>query len=128
MASIFCYGTLELEGVVKRLISRLPYGEPARLDNYVRWCIRDTDFPAIVPRKKADVNGTLYRNLSPKEVQIFDEYEGQLYKRVQVWVETEKGKTEHAWVYVLKSQHYDLLLEQPWEVENYLRFKSGMRA
>ncbi|MCW8885733.1 MAG: gamma-glutamylcyclotransferase [Motiliproteus sp.] len=128
MATLFCYGTLALPGVVKRLIGRVPDGVQAKLENYVCRCIRDTDFPALVPRKKSEVTGTLYRNLSPQEIRILDDYEGQMYKRQQVWVELDQGKTEHSWVYVLRSQYYSKVLEQPWDVEKYLRFSLEKRA
>ncbi len=124
MAALFCYGTLEIESVITRLIGRVPQKQPAILENFVRYLIKNSDFPAIIPSKNGEVVGTLYLSLTPKEIRILDEYEGNLYSRQQLWVTTDIGRLEHSWAFVLKPQYQHHLSDQLWDVEKYLSFKS----
>ena len=124
MATLFCYGTLEFETVITRLIGHVPESEPAILENFARYRIIDTDFPGIKPKTGKQVKGTLYKNLSPKEIKILDEYEGSSFSREQTWIRTGEGRLERCWVYVIKTELRNILTDEPWNPAQYFAIRN----
>ncbi|OMH32806.1 gamma-glutamylcyclotransferase family protein [Motiliproteus sp. MSK22-1] len=124
MATLFCYGTLEFETVITRLIGYAPDAEPAVLENFARYRIADTDFPGIKPKRGEQIQGSLYKNLSPKEIKILDEYEGSSFSREQTWIRTREGRLERCWVYVVKAELRRTLTDEPWNPAQYFNIRS----
>jgi hypothetical protein len=88
MATVFVYGTLMAPEVLTELIDRVPRHAPARLRGHRRHALQGQVFPAAVPAAAADaVEGLLLFGLTPREEEVFDEFEGEEYTRVHVTVE-----------------------------------------
>lgn len=116
---VFAYGTLIFPEVARTLAPDLPDACPAELSGYVRAeaTLRETaNFPFVEPLSRdsrADspdpVDGVLYRDLSLRQLEIFDwfEDEGTLYhrrstNRLQVAEDgTWRPFAEPVWLYVL---------------------------
>ena len=70
------------------LIDRVPRHAPARLRGHRCHALQDQVFPATVAATAADaVEGLLLFGLTPREEEVFDEFEGEEYARVHVSVE-----------------------------------------
>ncbi|RZC71915.1 hypothetical protein C5167_035079 [Papaver somniferum] len=55
--SVFVYGSLLADDVVKALLNRVPQNSPAILDNFKRFSIEGRIYPAILPVENAQVTG-----------------------------------------------------------------------
>lgn len=102
MENLFAYGTLRDEDVQETIFGRKLTGTPDILLGYAIKKIHIeeefgmAEYPIIVATQNpADsINGILYQ-LSDKEIQLADIYEGKHYKRIQV----ELHSNEVVWVY-----------------------------
>ena len=113
--NLFAYGTLMDPFLMEDLCGLLPRRVPARLRGYSRWCLKDRDYPAIVPDQAGSIDGVLYLGLPQSAWKRLDEYEGRLYERIPVEVLPAQGSSPvPAWTYVLKKRFRSLILRHPW--------------
>mmetsp|Transcript_49270 Transcript_49270/g.73480 ORF Transcript_49270/g.73480 Transcript_49270/m.73480 type:complete len:167 (+) Transcript_49270:74-574(+) len=90
--SVFVYGTLCSPKVLEALIDRVPPEMmAAELKGYRRHPVVEQVFPGMIPAKTdgmALVNGVLLQDLSNKEMDVLDWFEGKEYERqpVEVYV------------------------------------------
>jgi len=71
--TIFVYGTLMADEVLKLLLKRVPPSKPATLRAHRRHSIKGQVFPAIVPAEGgASVRGKVLLQLTRKELEILD--------------------------------------------------------
>ena len=82
------YGSLQDPAVQAHLIGRTLDAEPAVLPGYRSHT--DETYPVALPEDGASVDGQLLR-VTPEELTILDEYEGDAYERVRA---TLKNGTE----------------------------------
>jgi len=96
MHSIFAYGTLLLAGVQETVIGRQVAGKPDRLVGYRKSTVRDgdTSYPNIVTADGEFIEGYVLE-VSQEELARVDMYEGGLYTRAKVTLES----GAEAWVY-----------------------------
>lgn len=99
--NLFCYGTLEFENVIKRIIGRVPSRVSAQLIGFERKHLVGVPYPAIVRRKDGQVTGSLYRTINKRELRLLDGYEGAMYIRRRVVVRLAGARPVVAWTYVL---------------------------
>lgn len=118
--NLFAYGTLTCPAIMTELCGSLPGHEPALLRHYVRRTLREEDFPGIVPAPSGTVPGILYRELPADAWHALDRFEGDLYRRARVVVETEGGELEAA-AYVMKPHYRHRVGESDWDAESFLR-------
>jgi gamma-glutamylcyclotransferase (GGCT)/AIG2-like uncharacterized protein YtfP len=106
--NVFCYGTLEFDAVMQKITGTAFPAEPATLIDYVRYMVKGAPYPAIIHEPGAVTEGTLFRGLNTKQMQMMDEYEGSLYDRIESEVLASKGELIVAQIYVvpLSRQHY----------------------
>ena len=62
--SVFVYGTLLSDEIVKSLLRRMPACKPAVLHGFKRMRLKDRAFPAIVPSDKDRVVGKVSKSLA----------------------------------------------------------------
>ena len=98
---LFCYGTLMVPEVWRRVAGRPRPGRAARLPGYVRCRIAGTPWPAMVARSGAVTEGLLRSGVTVAELRRLDAWEGRLYRRVRVEVETGPGGRWPAWAYII---------------------------
>jgi gamma-glutamylcyclotransferase (GGCT)/AIG2-like uncharacterized protein YtfP len=116
---MFAYGTLLVPDIIARLLGRVPPSEEAVLFGYRRTLLRHEPFPAVFPQLGASVSGRCYRGLGPRDVELLDDYEGELYRRVTVEVVV-GGRTEQTECYVIAPGSEHLLSERDWDLDAFL--------
>ncbi|XP_040247950.2 AIG2-like protein D isoform X3 [Aegilops tauschii subsp. strangulata] len=96
--SVFVYGTLMAEEVVRVLLGRVPPSSPALLPNqYVRACalrstppgrlsIRGRVYPAILPVDGSKVPGKVWQGITDRELDVLDIFEDEEYVRETVGI------------------------------------------
>lgn len=126
---LFAYGTLTFPEVWQRIAVCEVISEPARLNGFAIYRVRDAVFPGIVRAREADVvRGVLYRELDEETLFELDMYESDFYQRESVWVTTEKDEVVECQSYVVPQNRRQLLTDEPWdakwfaehELKNYL--------
>ncbi|KAI3967889.1 hypothetical protein MKX01_027072, partial [Papaver californicum] len=55
--SVFVYGSLLADDVVRVLLNRVPRNSPAILDNFKRFSVKGCVYPAILPVENTKVTG-----------------------------------------------------------------------
>ena len=119
--SLFTYGTLMIPQIICMLIRREISGEEAVLSGYRRGLIRNETYPGIIADPGHNVTGILYRQLSPDDLAILDQYEGEMYILKPVTVKLNYRK-EHTVTYILHSSFEQLLTEEDWDSEYFRKY------
>ncbi len=102
MENLFAYGTLKDKEIQEQIFGRILKGSPDQLIGYT---IKDIqieeefgiiNYPIILETKNAaeSISGICYQ-LSERELELADTYEGMHYKRIEVQLES----NETAWTY-----------------------------
>lgn len=105
MEKLFAYGTLKDKDIQEDIFGRILNGVPETLMGYVvKEILIEEEFgmepyPIIAPTQNNDdtIEGIVY-DLTEKELQLADTYEGSHYKRVEVQLQSK----EVAWAYSAK--------------------------
>lgn len=105
MEKLFAYGSLRKKDIQETIFGRILKGTPDKLIGYTVQEINIEEefgivqYPIIVATQNSTdcIDGIFYE-LSPKEIQLADQYEGMHYKRIQV----ELKSNEIVWVYTAK--------------------------
>ncbi len=97
---LFVYGTLQLPELVEKIAGQQFPAQAARLKGYRCGLIERADFPGILPCEDSTVEGLLLNGLNSGHLIKLDQYEGELYQRIKVPVETGTDQC-HAWVYCI---------------------------
>ncbi len=118
---MFTYGSLEFPAVLRAVIGRVPASEPAVLEGFARFRVRDASYPGIVAAPGARTEGTLWRGLDADALSALDRFEGALYERLRLPVRTRAGATVQAHVYVVRAARRDVLGPEPWDKERFER-------
>jgi gamma-glutamylcyclotransferase (GGCT)/AIG2-like uncharacterized protein YtfP len=96
---LFVYGTLLAPEVMRRVCGRVPPATSATLPGFARGGINGEPYPAIVRSQGSCVQGLLYTRVTPPMLTRLDRYEGGLYRRCVVEVDTRDGAClAHAYV------------------------------
>ena len=118
---LFCYGTLCIADIMRRVSGSLPVSVPATLANYACYALVGLAYPGIIPRQGARVSGVLYQGLHRTQLARLDAYEGAQYRRVLVWVIGGNGQHVQTWTYVLQPRYYHRLSGATWSLEQFRR-------
>lgn len=115
---LFCYGTLMVEAVFSCITSvAKPVALPATLTGFERRALSGKAYPGIRKSPAGAVQGVIYR--TPKLVlPALDRYEGDMYFREAVTVQTEHG-AEQAWCYILRPRYCHLMLKSDWSLQTF---------
>jgi gamma-glutamylcyclotransferase (GGCT)/AIG2-like uncharacterized protein YtfP len=117
---LFVYGTLMVPEVMGSVSGRRPAGESARLQGYRRRRLRGEVYPGIVPAPDERVDGLVYRDLDHAAMARLDMFEGEMYRREPVEIETTDGRRSRAETYVIRPEFSDQLSSLPWTMEGFL--------
>ncbi|MCB1774002.1 MAG: gamma-glutamylcyclotransferase [Gammaproteobacteria bacterium] len=120
MTGLFVYGSLMAPDIMQRASGHTGTAMPARLDGYFRGTIVDETYPGIVPAEGESVSGLFYPDLGPSAVRRLDEFEGEMYERVAVEVDTAGGRIA-AQAYVVRAVFRHLLTRAPWTFDAFMR-------
>ena len=102
MENLFAYGTLKDKEIQERIFGRILKGTPDQLIGYVIKDIQIEEefgiiqYPIITETQNIaeSISGICYQ-LSQRELELADTYEGMHYKRIEVRLES----NEMAWTY-----------------------------
>jgi gamma-glutamylcyclotransferase (GGCT)/AIG2-like uncharacterized protein YtfP len=122
---VFAYGTLQIPEVMRAVTQGEFPAEPARLQGYARYRLAGRSFPGLRREPGAETLGILYRQIDARALRRLDEFEDDFYRRETLAVITESGAAVPAEVYVVPPEHYALLVERPWDLEEFRR--DGLR-
>ncbi|MEU8824606.1 gamma-glutamylcyclotransferase family protein [Streptomyces sp. NPDC048636] len=78
--TLFVYGTLQFEGVLTRLLGRLPRSSPATAPGWRAAALERRVYPGLVPAPGSTAPGVLLTDLSPTEWKILDAFEDDEYE------------------------------------------------
>ncbi len=112
---LFAYGTLMNKETMLKISGCTPECMSAVLHGFKRLCIKGAAYPGIVPSGSDRVEGLIYFDLPASAWKRLDEYEGSIYERQSVQVETGSSRLVQASAYVVKREFYHLLEDRPWK-------------
>ncbi|HZO08828.1 MAG TPA: gamma-glutamylcyclotransferase family protein [Myxococcota bacterium] len=116
---IFAYGTLEIPELVIAITGRRFRAEAAALPGFARSMVRDATYPGIAPEPGARTEGTLYHGVDAASLAALDRFEGDLYERCALGVETAAGGRCTACVWVVRASRLHVLTGTPWDRERF---------
>ena len=117
----FAYGTLMIPNVMHAVTGRSFTAKEARLRDYARFRIKDAVYPGIVQAPRAVTFGMVYFDLDCLALKRLDGFEGSLYRRIKVCVETKSGEFIDAETYVVKPACNHRMTSTPWDLEEFER-------
>ena len=91
--------------------------EPAIARDCARLAITGVDYPGMVARPGASVNGVLYFDVEVDDIAALDAFEGAEYRRLPLQVTTTSGATPVAQGYLYLPTRN--LSESPWRPETF---------
>ncbi|CAA7033072.1 unnamed protein product [Microthlaspi erraticum] len=86
MHSVFVYGSLMADDVVRLLLKRVPHTASAILPDFHRFSIKGRVYPTILPAEADKVSGKVLFGITDDELYILDEFEDIEYTRENVQV------------------------------------------
>ncbi len=123
--NLFTYGSLTIPSVMVAVTGQKFRAEGACLRDYVRFKVKGESYPGIIDQKGALTSGIVHLGVDALSLKRLDEFEGNVYERVSVRVESDQGGSLTAEAYVIKREHRNLLSSEPWDLEafekNHLR-------
>lgn len=125
LINVFAYGTLQIPEVMRAVSGGDYPARPARLDGYARFSLAGRSFPGLRLQPGAATDGLLYGGIDAEALRRLDEFEDDFYRRETLSVVTEAGERLAAEVYVVPPEHYGLLIEEPWDLEEFRRTGLG---
>ena len=90
------------------------------LNGYRRSPVRGQVYPALLRDEAASVEGILYLDLDDQAWTRLDHFEGAMYQRENVEVETVTGDRLPATTYVIRPEHDELLDQGEWSFAEFL--------
>ena len=118
---LFSYGTLQLPEVMRAVIGQTYPGVNARLPGYALYRVKDAVYPGIIESPDDETSGILYRGMNDEDLKVLDLFEGELYERRLVQVNTEDGKSYDAWVYVISLKNKSYLTQETWHLKIFIK-------
>ncbi|SHF16573.1 Uncharacterized conserved protein YtfP, gamma-glutamylcyclotransferase (GGCT)/AIG2-like family [Desulfacinum infernum DSM 9756] len=121
MDHLFAYGTLMCEDIMEEVAGCRLTSEPGILRGYRRRRVKGQLYPGIAPEAGQAVEGVVYRHVPDSAWLRLDRFEGPMYVRRLVEVESTDGRRERAFAYVVRHSFLDRLGEEDWDFATFLR-------
>ena len=106
--------------VMKAVTGQHFTGKKAKLDNWVRYRVRQSEYPGILPQADAQVPGMVFFAIDPETLSKLDEFEGEKYERVEVDVTLEDGTKQRVQVFAIRREYRHMLSQEPWEFDRFI--------
>lgn len=120
--NLFAYGTLTFPAIWRRVVGREWTSEPASVAGYAVFRVADGVYPVMVEAGADDVvRGLVFRNVDAATLQVLDEYESDLYDRIEVRAQIADGEFIGCHAYVLPERNYAHASGEPWSAEAFER-------
>jgi gamma-glutamylcyclotransferase (GGCT)/AIG2-like uncharacterized protein YtfP len=115
--AFFAYGTLMCADILAGVAGPPGPGRAARLYGYERRLVRGQVYPGILPGIGGVVQGVLYPAIPVAGWDRLDRFEGAMYCRRSVEVQSEGGCWHRAQTYVVRPDCAARLSVEPWSLE-----------
>lgn len=119
-STLFTYGTLEVAEIMEMVTGTKFPSEPAVLDGFARFLLRNRSCPGVVAAVGGITVGTLYMGLDARALALLDEFEDEWYERRPVRVRTEGGAMVSTHAYVIPEHYRHVVSTEPWDREAFL--------
>ena len=119
---LFAYGTLMFAKIWTRIVGREYRKQRAKVAGFTAYKARGEVFPVMVrsePEKTVD--GVVYFDVDYEDVALLDEFESDLYERVQVDAALEDGTSARCEAYLLPQRHRHLASPEWWDADWFER-------
>jgi gamma-glutamylcyclotransferase (GGCT)/AIG2-like uncharacterized protein YtfP len=117
--NIFAYGTLWIHDVMYAVTAREFRFKNAILRGYARFTVKGESYPGIIPVTDAVTEGIIYFDVDELSLERLDAFEGDLYQRKPVRVETKEREIQDAEAYVVKPKFRDHLSSSDWNMKEF---------
>ncbi len=122
MQDLFAYGTLMCADIMRAVSGcPVPAGRAGLLRGHCRLCVRGEQYPGLVPRPGASVEGIVYPAVPAAAWARLDRFEGDLYVRSSVVVELADATRLRVQTYLVRPGLSGCLEERVWDLEHFLR-------
>jgi len=118
MKNIFVYGSLMFEPVWNRVVTGKYSKIRGQLFGYARFGIKGEHYPALI-EQSGTVDGVIWMDVSAADIKKLDSFEGEYYRRSQVFVADSHDRCLDCDTYVIADNYRDLLEDQPWDAEHF---------
>lgn len=119
--NVFTYGSLMFDEVWLHVVGRAGPSVTACLRGFEAWKISGESFPGLTPADGHQVTGRVWLAVTPAELARLDAFESGIYDRERVSVTASDGPTLDCWTYVVRGDCRSLLLNEPWDREEFRR-------
>ncbi|MBE0494978.1 MAG: gamma-glutamylcyclotransferase [Campylobacterales bacterium] len=120
MVNVFTYGSLMFPQVWSRVVQGEYESIRGTLHGFRRRCLKKETYPVAFEGAPSErVLGEVYLNVNEDDIKRLDAFEGEYYLRKTEDIVLDNGKIVRASVYVLKSDFYQLVDDNPWDVEHF---------
>lgn len=117
--SLFTYGTLMCQDIMRLVTGFIPESVPARLEGYSRHALKKRVYPALLPAPRIATAGIVYTGIDAAAFVKLDNYEGDMYSRCRVSVHC-NHRLITAFTYVLKPELHHLAEPHDWDYDHFL--------
>lgn len=119
MPHLFAYGTLQLPEVFAAVTGQSKIGQPARIEGYARYRLKDLSYPGLVAETGTFTDGILYPDLDAEVWVRLDRFEDVFYRRETLKASTSERGEVAAEVYVVPSTQLGLIDPRAWSPEEF---------
>ena len=119
MPHLFAYGSLQLPEVFAAVTAQRKIGQPARIEGYARYRLKDLSYPGLVAESGAFTDGILYPDLGAEVWARLDRFEDVFYRRETLKVSARELGEVSAEVYVVPSMELGLIDRRSWSLEEF---------
>jgi gamma-glutamylcyclotransferase (GGCT)/AIG2-like uncharacterized protein YtfP len=117
---IFTYGSLMFQEVWTRVVRGDYRCRPATLPGYQRKAVKKEVYPVALRGRAEDrIDGVVYFDVEPDDVDRLDVFEGIYYRRLVEVVFLSSDTTIEAGVYVLHPDFRSIIAEKEWDAEQF---------
>jgi gamma-glutamylcyclotransferase (GGCT)/AIG2-like uncharacterized protein YtfP len=110
-----------IPSVMHAVTARHFRSQKAILRDYARFRVKGESYPGIIPVTDAITEGIVYFNVNEFSLERLDTFEGDLYERTRIRVETEKKEILNAQAYVIRSKYLGYLSRKAWDVKEFIK-------
>ena len=125
MTNVFAYGTLQFPQVVHAVTGRHFDTCPGRLEGYARYRLTTVDYPGVIPESGAITEGAILLDVDSHSLRRINDYEGRLYRFIELPVVLPNGCVIDAGVYVIAHRYRRRIIKQTWSSAYFQEYCLG---
>ena len=114
---VFTYGSLMFPQIWQRVVCGGYRFAPAVAAGFSRHKILGETYPGMIAQADCAVDGIVYFDVAPHDLEALDSFEGVEYRREQISVTLDSDETIQACTYIYL--HPEKLSESPWQPETF---------